>query len=188
MIITYNADRKRFEAQYDFNEHALVKPLLKEAGFCFDGNVMPRVWHSQNYFGTEYGKRLRAPRTWAEQVAVVAKFTDYLDENAKALFFGDAAGQAAVAKEILKKESLQTSRATDAEIEIPRPEGLEYLPYQKAGIAYALQRKDTLIADEMGLGKTIQAIGVANAVADAKHMLIICPAKLKLNWMKEFLK
>lgn len=45
------------------------------------------------------------------------------------------------------------SRATDAEIDVPAPEGLRYLPYQKAGIAYALKRQNTLIADEMGLGK-----------------------------------
>lgn len=45
------------------------------------------------------------------------------------------------------------SRATDAEIDVPAPKGLRYLPYQKAGIAYSLERQNTLIADEMGLGK-----------------------------------
>ena len=59
------------------------------------------------------------------------------------------------------KETLQASRATDSEIVIPAPEGLSYLPYQKAGIAYAMKtlnqkeaahsRHGVLIADEMGL-------------------------------------
>ena len=59
------------------------------------------------------------------------------------------------------KETLQASRATDSEIVIPAPDGLEYLPYQKAGIAYALKSfnhkeaahsvRGVLIADEMGL-------------------------------------
>lgn len=57
---------------------------------------------------------------------------------------------------------VEASRATDAEIGIPAPVGLSYLGYQRAGIAYAMGRKDTLIADEMGLGKTIQALGVVN--------------------------
>src|SRR5215208_4291026 len=48
------------------------------------------------------------------------------------------------------------SRATDADVQLPCPEGLAYLPYQKAGIAFAVSRDAALIADEMGLGKTIQ--------------------------------
>ena len=56
-----------------------------------------------------------------------------------------------VMKEHLSR--LEKSRAVDANIDVPAPPGLEYLPYQKAGISYAIQRKDTLIGDEMGLGK-----------------------------------
>lgn len=50
-------------------------------------------------------------------------------------------------------ESLDLSRAADAQIDVPAPEGFEYMPFQRAGIAYALKRQSTLIADEMGLGK-----------------------------------
>lgn len=52
-----------------------------------------------------------------------------------------------------KAEKREASRAFDADIEIPAPEGLAYMPFQRAGIAYALSRPNTLIADEMGLGK-----------------------------------
>lgn len=86
-----------------------------------------------------------------------------------------------------RKTNLDASRATDAEVSIPAPEGLEYLPFQKAGIAYALKRNSTLIGDEMGLGKTIQAIGVINAT-NPKSVLIICPASLRLNWRNEMQK
>lgn len=48
---------------------------------------------------------------------------------------------------------LQASRADTSDIELVGPEDLNYLPYQRAGIQYALQRPATLIADEMGLGK-----------------------------------
>ena len=82
--------------------------------------------------------------------------------------------------------SIEHSRAKDADIEIPVPDGLEYLPYQRAGIAYGLARPSTLIADEMGLGKTIQAIGICNADPDARSILIICPDSLKLNWRREW--
>ncbi|MDZ7355775.1 MAG: DEAD/DEAH box helicase [candidate division KSB1 bacterium] len=79
------------------------------------------------------------------------------------------------------------SRATDADIDIPAPEGLEYLPFQKAGIAYALNRSNALIADEMGMGKTIQAIGVINAI-NPERVLVVCPAMVKINWYKELRK
>jgi SNF2 family DNA or RNA helicase len=79
---------------------------------------------------------------------------------------------------------LARSRATDAKIDVPSPPGLHYLPYQKAGIAYALQRKDTLIADEPGLGKTIQFLGFVN-FTNPKNVIVICPRTLTFNWRLE---
>lgn len=87
-----------------------------------------------------------------------------------------------------KKAVLESSRAIDANVEFPAPDGNEYLPFQKAGIKYALERNDVLIGDEMGLGKTIQAIGVVNADESIKRILIICPATLKINWKRELEK
>ncbi len=84
-----------------------------------------------------------------------------------------------------RSQSLEQSRAAAAEIDIPKPDGLNYLPFQLAGIRYALSRKDVLIGDEMGLGKTIQAIGVINAGPPPNHVLVIVPASLKINWYRE---
>ena len=85
------------------------------------------------------------------------------------------------------KQAIADSQAVSADIKIPAPDGLSYLPYQKAGIAYAMQRQSTLIADEMGLGKTIQAIGVINAIKP-ESVLVICPASIKINWKNEMTK
>jgi SWI/SNF-related matrix-associated actin-dependent regulator 1 of chromatin subfamily A len=90
--------------------------------------------------------------------------------------------------EELKKaraESIEASRATAADIDLPKPEGLDYRPFQKAGIRYALDRDGVLIADEMGLGKTVEAIGVINADPSIKTGIIVCPKSLKLNWARE---
>jgi hypothetical protein len=38
----------------------------------------------------------------------------------------------------------------------------ELLPFQKEGVAFALDREASLIADGVGLGKTAQAVGVIN--------------------------
>ncbi len=56
---------------------------------------------------------------------------------------------------------------------------INYLPYQRAGVAYAMDKPGVLLADEMGPGKTIQAIGMSNADPSCRSVLIICLASLK---------
>lgn len=80
------------------------------------------------------------------------------------------------------------SQAVDAHIEIPAPQGLDYLPYQKAGIAFCSDKIGSLIGDEMGLGKTIQAIGFLNLKPEIRKVLIVCPASLRINWLRELQK
>ena len=70
--------------------------------------------------------------------------------------------------------SVVQSRSDNAVMAVPAPDGLAYLPYQIAGVRYALGREGTLIGDDMGLGKTIQAIGIINA-RNARHVLVYCP-------------
>ena len=84
--------------------------------------------------------------------------------------------------------AIEASRAEDVNANIPAPEGLAYMPFQRAGIAYANGRKNVLIADDMGLGKTIQAIGVSNADDSARSVLVLCPSSLRLNWGREWKK
>jgi len=125
-----------------------------------------------------------ALRRWeTTDVSIAKKLCEYADIETAEQLYEDL--------EKLKAE-IEASQATDADIEIPAPEGLEYLPFQKAGIAYALNRKNTLIADEMGLGKTIQAIGVVNAKNKSgkaiERVLVVCPAAVKINWKRELQK
>jgi SWI/SNF-related matrix-associated actin-dependent regulator 1 of chromatin subfamily A len=86
-----------------------------------------------------------------------------------------------------KAERLITaSRAEDAELDLPGF-GKQPFPFQRAGIAYALDRKRLIIGDEMGLGKTIQGLGTIYS-ANAFPCLIIVPASLKYNWEDEVQK
>jgi SNF2 family DNA or RNA helicase len=86
------------------------------------------------------------------------------------------------------KARIKLSIADNSDIQLVSPEGLDYLPYQKAGIEYALNAGNALIADEPGLGKTIQAIGVSNALPECRRILVIPPASLKINWKREWEK
>lgn len=71
----------------------------------------------------------------------------------------------------------------DQEIELK----MALFPYQKQGVAYALEKKRVIVGDKMGLGKTAQAIATVHA-AEAFPCLVICPASLKINWQREWEK
>lgn len=107
-------------------------------------------------------------------------------DHDKARRFVEAVNSGSLAEMIQKQNEermaiIQISKATDANIEIPAPSGHEYMPFQKAGIAYADTRKNVLFGDEPGLGKTIQAIGLMN-MTKARNALVICPATLRMMW------
>ena len=83
-----------------------------------------------------------------------------------------------------RRASQAASRATEAHFPVPAPDGLDYLPFQRAGIKWMKERQHTLLGDEMGLGKTVQVLGLINLMKP-KHCLVVCPASLKLNWAHE---
>jgi SNF2 family DNA or RNA helicase len=87
--------------------------------------------------------------------------------------------------------TMAASRATDAAICIPDMLG-ELLPYQRAGVAYALASQRCFIADEMGLGKSVQAAATIELLAsqgeDVFPGAVVCPPNLVVNWQAEWWK
>jgi hypothetical protein len=75
------------------------------------------------------------------------------------------------------------SAATDSAVTIAGLGG-ELKPFQRAGVEYLLAQRRAFLADEQGLGKTIEAIATL-AADDAFPAIVVCPASLKLNWMRE---
>lgn len=76
------------------------------------------------------------------------------------------------------------SGAHDAELDFDL--ALPLLPYQRAGVLYALTQRRVILGDEMGLGKTPQLIAVAvKAVEEGHRVLISVPPSLRLNWKRE---
>lgn len=77
---------------------------------------------------------------WTGLLSLAKQFEQFADKKAKERFSRE-------------DTQISLSKALNSNVMILAPQGLEYLPFQKAGIAYALPRPNTLIADEMGLGK-----------------------------------
>ncbi len=57
-------------------------------------------------------------------------------------------------------------------------------PFQGAAVDYALRARRTFLSDEPGLGKTIQALAILEA-ANAYPALVVAPASLRINWLRE---
>ncbi len=79
--------------------------------------------------------------------------------------------------------SLQQSSATDAELDIPTLRG-ELLPFQRAGVRFALLHRGVLLADDQGLGKTVQSLSTVEHLS-LYPAVVYCPAVVKLNWKAE---
>jgi superfamily II DNA or RNA helicase len=64
-------------------------------------------------------------------------------------------------------------------------------PYQREGTARFLGAGRLLLADDMGLGKTVQAIAACHVLwhrGDVKRGLLVVPAPLKSQWVREWQK
>jgi SWI/SNF-related matrix-associated actin-dependent regulator of chromatin subfamily A-like protein 1 len=154
--ITVTQEGGKFIARFPFDY--ATKDLVKAAGFRFDP-VRKYWWTGDASIAAQLGK---------DPSELAANLT----AQRQAKHDRDAA-------------AIEASRAADADVDIPAPEGCKYDPYQRAAVAYAMNRPSVLIGDEMGLGKTIEALGIINADPSIKSVLIICPATPKLNWKRE---
>jgi SNF2 family DNA or RNA helicase len=59
--------------------------------------------------------------------------------------------------------------------------------YQQFAARFALAGRRVIIGDEMGCGKTVEAIAtLAHLRAEGeRHFLVVCPASVLINWMRE---
>lgn len=60
--------------------------------------------------------------------------------------------------------------------------------YQEFGTKYLVVQQRTILGDEMGLGKTIQAMAAMvhlKNTEDASHFLVVAPASIIGNWVRE---
>jgi hypothetical protein len=81
---------------------------------------------------------------------------------------------------------VELSAATEAPLDdkVAPTLGGELKPFQRAGVSYLLKQRRAFLADEQGLGKTIEALATLEADG-AYPAIVVCPASLKLNWLRE---
>lgn len=159
--LTFDGTTWKYYSPYEFNRYA------KDAGMRV--SKVP-VWH-----------------WWTEDIAIAFRCYQAAAAGAPDVFICDAEAQDILRKEQAKRAAaIVASRASDADVDIPVPEGVALLPYQRAGVAYARTRDAVLFGDEVRLGKTPQSIAWCNCDPSIKSVLIIVPATIKLNWLREW--
>lgn len=113
ITLTYDGECYRFYSAFQY------KDLAKDAGFQFARSPRSHWWTT-------------------DPESVVRCFNNCAIYEG--LFDCDTELRARLDSHLTERnEALEQSHATDAEIDIPAPEGLEYMPFQKAGIKFALR-------------------------------------------------
>ena len=127
------------------------------------------------------GRRWMVPLT-PKAIEDLGVFLEFANHN---MPVDQAAGLAEELQKFGKeaRDMQDASMAASADFHV---EGLggELRPFQRAGVAYASKVRRCFIADEMGLGKTVQALATVQHL-QAYPALVVCPASLKINWLRE---
>jgi len=79
---------------------------------------------------------------------------------------------------------VQQEKKLDREIDYTKYSSRPPMDHQKIAIEKLLANNKFILADDMGLGKTTSAV-IAALESEAKKILIVCPASLKINWERE---
>ncbi len=84
----------------------------------------------------------------------------------------------------LPKVALQKNKQREVSIDYSKYSNRPPLSHQKEAIEKLVGNDKFILADDMGLGKTTSTV-IASIESGAEKVLIICPATLKINWMRE---
>ncbi|WP_159419654.1 DEAD/DEAH box helicase [Brachybacterium sp. SW0106-09] len=85
----------------------------------------------------------------------------------------------------LPDELIQLVERTELDTELLTLDSLRQ--YQHFAARFIVRQKKVIIGDEMGLGKTVEALAaIAHLTrAGSSHTLVICPAAVLANWIRE---
>jgi SWI/SNF-related matrix-associated actin-dependent regulator of chromatin subfamily A-like protein 1 len=83
-----------------------------------------------------------------------------------------------------KAAIIKTHKTSKVEIDYSKYSKRAPLQHQKEAIEKLVGTKKFILADDMGLGKTTATV-IAMLEINPKKVLILCPASLKINWLRE---
>lgn len=142
---------------------------------------VPRVEADPLILMKEYGLTFSQPASTVDEAVLFTK------EPYAAASFAHCATLRAKEALLWITSAVEASWAADNARAISLPPAKELWPFQRASVAYALERSHCLIGDQPGLGKTMSAIAISNEI-QAKHNLVICPASIRYQWAEKIMQ
>ena len=132
--------------------------------------AVPLIERLRKYEDNEWCGKL------ADEIQKIPDIHTYMEERAKRVAISGAASLSdSYTVEVMQESLVGTF-----------PDGYELYPFQYVGVHFAqLAGGRCLIGDDMGIGKTIQAIAHIALNQDKLPALIVVPASVKYNWLKE---
>jgi SWI/SNF-related matrix-associated actin-dependent regulator of chromatin subfamily A-like protein 1 len=187
MLRTYKVQLGRYGVDYD----AIPKPEAQAApditgAARLEGDAIMVTFsgppkHLLSAVKDVPGRRYN-PETQEWMIPLKPETLPYIEVWPEAIVVDDAVREAIRGAEGRMDRSAELSRATDASIDLDIASRM--YPFQRAGVAYVHQHGRVLIGDEMGLGKTVQALASLE-LEGAYPALVVVPAVVKLNWLRE---
>lgn len=118
---------------------------------------------------------------WRDFLARPADYLGWLSE------FGFLTEDAASAEGQLSEALIARVRAQDLDTSLLHDVSLR--GYQDFAARFALVQRKVILGDEMGLGKTIEALAMLAHIhaKGGTHSIVVCPASVVSNWMREML-
>lgn len=95
-----------------------------------------------------------------------------------------------LAQDVLAERGMLTTELAETVAAFPLDQSalrVSLRGYQEFGARFALTQGRVLLGDEMGLGKTVQALAAIAHLAALgdRHFLVVCPAGVLVNWLRE---
>lgn len=132
----------------------------------------------------------RKEQRWEFPAAQLAVVTGLLESVGTVAV--TAAARDAREREVQRRARLDAIRDTHT-TDMTIPTLLPLFGFQQVGVEFVIAAGGrALITDEMGLGKTAQGIGAALLLRQQQlrsgRVLTVCPASLKINWYREWVR
>jgi SNF2 family DNA or RNA helicase len=187
ILSTYEGSNNQLlEWKRKFNEVKNFKLTRPQAEYVFKfKDVTPKVARKHINIVSTFGEKIMEQRllTTVPQKLWVEKL---LCDSDKAfhiwgkVFETDKLHAMWVPKSAILQEEKKLNRIIDYSPYDKRPP----MEHQKTAIEKLLANDKFILADDMGLGKTTAAV-IASLESNARKILIVCPASLKINWQRE---
>jgi hypothetical protein len=111
-------------------------------------------------------------------------YTHGFDVTALSAWRAERAAESA-ALQMLADKAAASLLARLGDLSAPLPSGRRLFPFQRDGVEWLAAHPRAILADGMGCGKTTEALVAAKAYAPEHVILVVCPASLRTNWLRE---